>query len=217
MTARGHLLLLATLLPLGAIASVLVAWSCALWSTVWTTPLWMITSRLSEHDAREVWERNRAPQWPDDLVFEGTRQRSFGLALDSVSSVGTASDLASGEPIEFHWSVAEYRLGWPAAALCCGSNYTPLDDDGAWSNSFQWPAHAPVARHAAGRVIPYGPIWPGLLLDTLFYTAILWLLVRSPFEIRRRIRQVRGRCQKCGYPIGVSPVCSECGGLLTSC
>ena len=51
-------------------------------------------------------------------------------------------------------------------------------------------------------------------MNTFFYAVILWLLICGPFVLRRFIRMKRGRCVKCGYPLGESPVCSECGKTL---
>jgi len=65
--------------------------------------------------------------------------------------------------------------------------------------------------------LPYVPIWPGFTVNTLFYAAILWLLIPGPFAlrrfIRRLIRQRRGHCPTCGYDRrhGEHEACPECG------
>ena len=61
-----------------------------------------------------------------------------------------------------------------------------------------------------GRVLPYRLIASGFAVNTLFYAALLWL----PFVLRRFIRMKRGLCPACGYPMGESAVCSECGKAL---
>jgi hypothetical protein len=48
----------------------------------------------------------------------------------------------------------------------------------------------------------------------VFYAAILWLLFAAPFALRRRRRIKRGLCPKCAYPVGESPVCTECGAAV---
>ncbi|MDY7109254.1 MAG: hypothetical protein SYC29_11525, partial [Planctomycetota bacterium] len=66
----------------------------------------------------------------------------------------------------------------------------------------------------APRVLPLRPMWPGFLINTLFYAAVLWLLIPGPFMLRRLIRRRRGRCVKCGYDLrGALPGagCPECG------
>ncbi len=65
------------------------------------------------------------------------------------------------------------------------------------------------------RALPLRPIWPGILINTLFYAA-LWSL---PF-IPRFARQIRGhlrtkhhRCPTCNYDLRNLPTttCPECG------
>jgi len=65
------------------------------------------------------------------------------------------------------------------------------------------------------RVLPLLPIWPGFAINTMFYAGVLWVLFGGPFALRRMIRRRRGRCPHCGYPIGQSPVCTECGAAVT--
>jgi hypothetical protein len=63
----------------------------------------------------------------------------------------------------------------------------------------------------------YKPIWPGLLFNSAFYGAILWLLWFGPGISRRRSRRRRGLCVSCGYDLrgsaaGAGAKCPECGG-----
>ena len=51
-------------------------------------------------------------------------------------------------------------------------------------------------------------------INTLFYAALLWLLFDGLLILHRFVRLQRGRCLGCGYPMGQSPVCTECGGAL---
>ncbi len=44
----------------------------------------------------------------------------------------------------------------------------------------------------ANDALPVHLIWPGLLVSTVFYSAILWLLICGPFALRRHLRR------KCG-------------------
>jgi len=65
------------------------------------------------------------------------------------------------------------------------------------------------ATHQLG--LPLMPLWPGFAINMLFYAAILWGVFAAPFALRRRRRVKRGLCPACAYPIGDSPVCTECG------
>ncbi len=62
--------------------------------------------------------------------------------------------------------------------------------------------------------LPIRPIWPGFAVNTLLYATVLWLLICGPFLLRRFIRVKCGRCVKCGYLVGESAVCTECGKAL---
>ncbi len=84
-----------------------------------------------------------------------------------------------------------YAVGWPTDAL---------------GRTFTW--DAPQLRWVLR------PIWPGLIVNTLFYATVLWLLICGPFVLRRFIRVRRGLCPACAYPRGESDVCSECGLAL---
>ncbi len=44
----------------------------------------------------------------------------------------------------------------------------------------------------ANDAVPVRLIWPGFAVNTIFYAAILWLLVCGPFTLRRHIRRKRG-------------------------
>ena len=65
------------------------------------------------------------------------------------------------------------------------------------------------------RAVPLLPVWPGFLINTIFYAAVLWLPF-GPFAMRRLIRLKRGLCPKCAYPMGESSVCTECGRELAT-
>jgi hypothetical protein len=62
--------------------------------------------------------------------------------------------------------------------------------------------------------LPAQPVWHGMILNTLVYALLLWLLFLAPFTARRMIRRRRGLCETCAYPVGVSSVCTECGAAL---
>ncbi len=66
----------------------------------------------------------------------------------------------------------------------------------------------------SGVMVPIRPVWPGFAVNTLFYTAILWLLIWGLSTLRRFLRLRRGLCPKCAYPMGESAVCTECGKPL---
>jgi hypothetical protein len=103
--------------------------------------------------------------------------------------------------------------GFPARTMVCS---------GEWrrSPSLGWIAtltHDGIQLPSDGtrwRVLPLRPIWPGFILNTLFYAVALWLLWGGPFRLRQSLRVRRGLCPKCAYPMGEAAVCTECGKAL---
>ena len=63
-------------------------------------------------------------------------------------------------------------------------------------------------------VWPTTPIWPGVAVNAAVWTAVLWSVLCGPGTARRALRRRRGLCLRCGYPVGVSPVCTECGAAV---
>ena len=58
---------------------------------------------------------------------------------------------------------------------------------------------------------PVELLFPGFLLDTIFYATILALPL-SLVPLRQRLRARRGRCPKCNYDLaGLDGPCPECG------
>ena len=70
-----------------------------------------------------------------------------------------------------------------------------------------------AGRFAKSRTLPLALIWPGFLIDTLFYAA-LWLgLIVGFGATKRALRTRRGLCPKCKYDLrgDLDAGCPECG------
>ena len=118
-----------------------------------------------------------------------------------------------------------YRVGWPSVAFQWDS-WIEWEALGVLSTS-RFDGHPPFTAWHFGlkppdflisgpnnqwKRLPIRPAtWLGLSTNTLFYAALLWLLISGPFTLRRFVRMRRGRCPKCAYPMGDSSVCTECG------
>jgi hypothetical protein len=63
------------------------------------------------------------------------------------------------------------------------------------------------------RLFPIAPFWPGFLLNTLFYAALIAAPRPAFFWLRSRRRLRRGLCSRCAYDLRglASPACPECG------
>ena len=61
------------------------------------------------------------------------------------------------------------------------------------------------------RVLAYHPIWPGLIYNTLIYASI-WLAIFTLFPIANQARRKRkGLCPNCAYDLKGTNACPECG------
>ena len=140
-------------------------------------------------------------------------------------------------PPERYFSLSVFNLvliddarGWPMRSLACRFLVTDphltdvLVEDGIPINRQEW--FTPLRRvplpgersrlrlYRYLRALPLRPIWAPFTINTLFYAAILWLIIPGPFVLRRFLRLRRGLCPMCAYPMGESAVCSECGQEL---
>ncbi len=223
---RRRLLIAAIFLLAGAVVNVAVAWGCAVWVDV-VSPEWEYGSRylpiageqfsvrrwnragatliLVERDRRDLGSRGRRtpeelyPTWVD---FRVSDQYTSGLTNDNQRWLD-----GRGWPRHSMW--CELEVGARNRVKVTGIRggiYVSLPP--RMGNIVH-----PLLR---GIVLPLLPIWPGFAANTLFYAALLWLLICAPFALRRILRLRRGLCPKCAYPIGESAVCTECGKPLPS-
>ncbi len=192
-------MLLLLLLVGGAIVNVAVAWGCAIWSK----PSSAMGSPSFAHEL-VWWHENIPPGFPSQpLEVYGARTwgTDYAMILGIDSRIGAMSYEA------FHWT-----SGWPTRSLE-RSHWRNLDEGKRWLR------HSLVLGESGGspRTLPLRPIWPGFAINTVFYAAILWggwMLFAAPFALRRWRRIKRGLCPACGYQVGTSAVCTECGKEL---
>ena len=110
---------------------------------------------------------------------------------------------------------AEAR-GWPLPAL--STVFVPGSDPGSFLPRGRFegveiePSRDPTnVYNPSARTLPLRPVWWGFLANTLLYGGAAWVLVHLPFAARRFGRARRGLCPACGYAVGESAVCPECG------
>ncbi|MEQ8316443.1 MAG: hypothetical protein RIE77_11255 [Phycisphaerales bacterium] len=117
-------------------------------------------------------------------------------------------------------------IGWPWPAMRRDS-YEAARWWGGASHAY---AATPAASLAGGLEIgppprstntdrfalPLLPLWPGCLLNAVFYALLLFGASRLPGALRRALRQWRGRCIGCGYSregLDAGVACPECGAV----
>jgi hypothetical protein len=213
---RRHLITILTFLITGAVVNLAVAWTCAL--TI--NPLDGERERArSQHLRVDRWSR------PGAVVVFSERWRIKAPSGGEWGDPETLLDEWTG----FHVMTPEWEsrtthheqrdaqaCGWPRLTLWCETYFREsaerLPDGGiATGLQFTWGRNATLKY---SRALPFRPIWAGLIINSIFYAVILWLLIPGPFALRRFIRRRRGFCPKCGYPMGEAAVCTECGNTL---
>jgi len=94
-------------------------------------------------------------------------------------------------PQPSEWCEAEFsRAGWPMFAFTATRTLTQADSVSSGSSARNWRTlieASPVTGVGVGyrpsvfgdTTIPLSPLWPGLLINSLFYGAIVWLLLTA--------------------------------------
>ena len=62
--------------------------------------------------------------------------------------------------------------------------------------------------------IPYAPLPDGIAVNVIFFSTCTWLCLLGLHKTRSLLRLKLRLCPECKYPIGISPVCTECGRKL---
>jgi hypothetical protein len=65
------------------------------------------------------------------------------------------------------------------------------------------------------RTLPLRIIPSGFAINTIFYGLAVYLAIMIPGATRRLMRRRRGQCADCGYLVGNSSVCTECGAAVS--
>jgi hypothetical protein len=119
--------------------------------------------------------------------------------------------------------VAYQRSGWPLQCLECGYVSSNASARSAVIAGFEAPEKIRSSTHAPGgwwntpRFVPALPLRPLLgpfVLDSLFYSVVLFSLLAVPRVVRRYRRAWTGRCVRCGYDrsgLAADAKCPECG------
>ena len=226
---RRRLITIAIFLLAGAVVNVGVAWGCAILirlSRSGPAPKRYLEATLLELEPDGGWrfwaiERIEQPAVVRYYSYWDTRSGLVECHEVEPSTELGPSELAPswgglGEPpatdYEIRWA---HAYGWPF--LSAWRDYVPFGDGYRMKLAHGLELTFLAPDGGFPRAIPLRPVWPGFAVNTLFYAALLWLLIPGPFVlwrfIRRLIRQRRGLCPGCGYDLrhGEHEACPECG------
>jgi hypothetical protein len=187
----GVLVLL--LLAGGAIVNVAVAWGCAAYIKRSITEDYYLDRIDLDPDLARLWPSG-FPKYHPFIVKRSAIGTSEVFVSAGEASRGFLTYCIAGIPVS-----------------CFEGFGTASPSNSMWSSSSL--AYVRILSKRVGP-IPLEPIWPGFAINTIFYAAILALLLYAPRKVRRFVRVRRGRCPACAYPVGSSPVCTECGAPL---
>ena len=193
---KRRLLIIGMFLLLGAVVNVAVAWGA---SISMSRAKLSAAGLLPEEEAKTLWHEYVGVAAPGEVAGE----RYDGLTIRFIFLLrGSTGDQV----------YVFVQSGWPTRSMeGSASALAALDDSSLVESHFL--TQTDVGPFDYG-LLPLRPTWPGFAVNTIFYAALLWLLIPGPFVLRRFLRVRRGLCPKCAYPIGESSVCTECGGEL---
>lgn len=146
--------------------------------------------------------------------LEGMRAYELPVLNAPWSKLGVSTNRGGSRPgIE-----GEVAAGWPMLAMWCDMERSTPKLSSArdpWSS-------VALSSRLTGRAGLYGPvdrmplrpIWPGFAINTLVYAVVIGAVGSGAGMFRRAIRRRRGLCVGCTYPVGASPVCTECGAAV---
>jgi len=159
-----------------------------------------------------IWRRCRSVGWParpdwawDEFGF-GRCCRTLHTTTAEPGIAGLTDeewDRRMRQRSDFTVDVAE--AGWPLRCLAL---------EFWWEFHYPTPFTEQTSGLWLGRVLlPNRLLWRGVMLDTLFYSVLIGLLLVGAFEGRARLRRARGRCPKCAYDLRgrLDEGCPECG------
>lgn len=190
----------------------LVALRCALWVGVFVavvnvplTVQFLLGAKWTENPQRAGggsaaagWPARtpHATAWPTPT--RESEERYFGRRVTTAVAIQADAPGKVGGGRLTHRVRAE-RYGWPFACLKRTQWFWP--DNQEWRLDAPWDSGVRLA-------------W-GVWLNPLAAGGAVFALVGAPISawavLVERRRRRRGSCPGCGYPIGVSAVCTECG------
>jgi hypothetical protein len=161
--------------------------------------------------------------WPDEIPGWIPRWSSIkpqtGMPLSSMIDEPSPrarvdsryEEFASGWPmLSLRMSSLRKNPSYPMFFFSSQTNGSAvIDRTGAWVIPDGW------LTFSHRRELPLLPVWGGFVIDSIVYGIVLWPVAHAVFLLRGVLRRRRNLCPACAYPVGSSPVCTECGKPVT--
>jgi hypothetical protein len=190
-------------LIIGAIVNVVLAW----WITVADTSRWTFGGHYGPPDQAqsEWWLRNVPAEFPFavEFVISKPMRGVWTEVLSDQDLLPTGTDAEERKPL----FVERRRAGWPFKSLE-GQKWFSSSDHRLNQSHGAWPLFDTKPW------LPLRPMWPGFLANSVLFGLVPFLPIAAFAAARRSRRRRRHQCLHCGYPVGTSPVCTECGRAM---
>lgn len=186
---------------LGVVVNVVLAWSLSFWPT----GLREISDfgAVGSHSALQDF-------FGTDLTFVPSMSGGGSFQATGVEGMYFVGVVTGANPGTYGFD--EYTAGWPLLALR-GSR---REVAGSYEHNGCIPLPAMI-RPSSDRPLLFIPTFPGFVINTILYAILLfglYITFHALSQQRQKRRRMRGLCGGCGYPIGQSSVCTECGETL---
>ncbi len=220
---KRRLLIVALFLGLGAVLNVAVAWACAIWPPVCRDPSAIPSQHPPEVLGGAKGRSARQPGYVDTASGFGYTEYFTGISMRSnVASPAANNDRLGSTGRTDPWTLwSPYTdpqaatAGWPLRALDWSIRKHAAGRSSIYREGLRLPDTMAWLGVAPDRRVPLRPLWLGFAVNTLFF-AIVAASVWTPIvALRRYSRRRHGQCPACGYPVGVSAVCTECGRAVS--
>ncbi len=112
-------------------------------------------------------------------------------------------------------ALATVAYGWPAPAVMYWTE-SPVYQRSRRSAALRLPTWKetsifPGMSRSRTILLPVIPIPLGLAVNSLFFGAFWWCVIRGVKQAARALKRRRGRCTRCGYDVIGLDRCPECG------
>ena len=203
MRLRRHIFTVLIFPLLGAVVNVLVAIALG----IWAFPIDANGQAYTAQEAMRYWNP-RVEESEKYNPFSGNTYVTFGV--DEI--VINDGYRRVGQP-HIPYKITMLISGFPARSMVGEFHISKNKTKAVWSISNPFGDQARTYRSGRSTsILPLRPIWSGFVINTIFFTVILWLFF-DLFTIRLYIRRMRGCCIKCNYNLrgDLASGCPECG------